>query len=117
MAQRIVNEFKEISLVYSSNGAATLQLYTDMPGGALAARLNSGTGITLASSSSARVELTIPLDTIRGKEFYVKITPGNTTQFELYQGNILFRPIGVYIDGSAPNGGEIWQMQAIAPGV
>jgi len=115
MAQRIVNELKEISLVYSSNGAATLQLYTDMPGGALAVRL--GAGITLASSSSNRVPITIPLDAIRAKEFYVKITPGGSTQFELYSGAILFRPIGIYIDGSALNGGEIWQTQPIAPGI
>jgi len=114
MAFRKVNEFKEMTLVYSSNGAATLQLYTDMPGGALTARL--GAGITLASSSSARVTITVPLDSIRGTEFYPKITPGSSTQFELYSGVIYLRPIGVYIDGSAVNGGEIWQTAPIAPG-
>jgi hypothetical protein len=114
MAFRVVNELKELSLVYASNGNAVLQLYTDMPGGALAARL--GGGVTLPTSTSKRVPITIPLDAIRAKEFYPVITPGSTTQFELYSGVILLRPIGVYIDGSALNGGEIWSTPPLAPG-
>jgi hypothetical protein len=119
MAFRIVNECKEITLVYSSNGPAVLQLYTDMPGGVLALRLptsSPGAGITLPTSSSKRVPLTIPLDGIRAKEFYPVITPGSTTQFELYSMVMQLRPIGVYIDGSAPNGGEIWSTVPLAPG-
>jgi hypothetical protein len=114
MAFRKVNEFKELTLVYASNGAASLQLYTDMPGGALAARL--GAGISLASSGGGgmRVTLTVPLDGIRGTEFYPKITPGASTQFELYSGIVYLRPLGVYIDGSLS---EIWQTAPIAPGV
>jgi hypothetical protein len=44
------------------------------------------------------------------------ITPGSTTQFELYSMVMQLRPIGVYIDGSAPNGGEIWSTVPLAPG-
>ena len=117
MAFRKVNEFKEITLVYASNGSATLQFYTDMPGNALAVRL--GAGVTLASSGGAgqRVTITIPLDAIRGTEFYPKITPGATTQFELYSGTVWLRPLGVYIDGSALPQGEIWQTVPISPGI
>lgn len=111
---RVVNDFKEITLVYLSNGPAVLQLFTDMPGGALVARL--GGGITLPSSSSKRVPITIPLDGIRGKEFYPLITPGGSTQFELYSGVVWLRPIGVYLDGAAIPQGEIWQTVPIAPG-
>jgi len=111
---RLVNDFKEITFVYSSNGPAVLQLFTDMPGGALVARL--GAGVTLPTSSSKRVPITIPLDNIRGKEFYPLITPGATTQFELYSGVVYLRPIGVYLDGSAVPQGEIWQTVPIAPG-
>jgi len=114
MAFRVVNEFKEITIVYLSNGAATLQLQTDMPGNTLTARL--GAGITIPSSSSKRIPMTIPLDGIRGKEFQVTITPGGSTQFELYEGKVFLRPIGVYVDGAAVNGGEIWQTVPIAPG-
>jgi hypothetical protein len=61
-----------------------------------------------------RVTLTVPLDGIRGTEFYPKITPGASTQFELYSGIVYLRPLGVYIDGSLS---EIWQTAPIAPGV
>jgi hypothetical protein len=119
MAFRKCNDFKEITLVYASNGPATLQLYTDMPGGALAARLteNAGAGVTLASSGGpgVRITQTVALDGIRGTEFYPKITPGSTTQFELYSGVVYLRPLGVYIDGSLTPG-EIWQTVPIAPG-
>lgn len=114
MAFRVVNELKEITLVYASNGPATLQLFTDMPGGTLTVRL--GAGVTLPTSSSKRVPITIPLDGIRAKEFYPQITPAATTQFELYSGVIYLRPIGVYIDGSAVPAGEIWSTAPIAPG-
>jgi hypothetical protein len=120
MAFRVVNELKEVTLVYSSNGNAALQLFTDMPGGALAIRLPTSSpasgGITVPTSSSKRVTLTIPFDGIRAKEFYPVITPGNTTQFELYSMVMHLRPIGVYIDGSALNGGEIWSTVPLAPG-
>ena len=123
MAFRKVNEFKEVTLVYASNGDANLQWYTDMPGGALAARLGAGSppaGITLPTTSGKRQSITIPLDGIRGTEFYPLITPSTAstgTQFELYSGVVYLRPLGVYIDGSAVNGGEIWSTVPIAPGV
>jgi len=119
MSFRRVNEFKEITLCYASNGPATFQFYTDMPGGALAARLteNAGAGVTLASSGGpgARVTIPIALDGLRGTEFYPKITPGSATQFELYSGVVYLRPLGVYIDGSLTPA-EIWQTVPIAPG-
>ena len=114
MAFRKVNEFKEITLVYSSNGAATLQFYTDMPGNALAARL--GSGVTLATSTNKRITITVPLDGIEGTEFYPQITPGASTQFRLFQGVVYLRPIGVYLDGAAVPQGEIWSTVPIAPG-
>ena len=121
MAFRKVFEFKEITLVYASNGAATLQFFTDMPSGGnppgtLAGRLT--TPVTLpATTSDKRQTMTIPLDGIRGSQFYPAITPGSTTQFELYSAVCYARPLGVYIDGSAVNGGEIWQTVPLAPGV
>ena len=115
MAFRKVNELKEITLCYASNGAAAFQLYTDMPGGTLTARL--GGGVTLASSGGAgvRVTTTIALDGLRGTEFYPKISPGGSTQFELYSAVLYLRALGVYIDGSLTPA-EIWQTVPIAPG-
>lgn len=121
MAIQKVNEYKEITFSYSSNGEATLQFYSDMPGGALAARL--GAGITLPDSSSLRVTYTIPLDSggpltaaIEGTEFQVKITPGASTQFRLFSGHVKLRLIGIYLDGSTSPQGEVWFTQPIAVG-
>ena len=120
MAQQKVFDLKEITLEYSSNGAAVLQLYTDLPGGALAIRLPLGSpgsgGVTLPSTSGIRKTITIPLDGTQATLYYPTITPGNTTQLTLLSGKILMRPIGLYLDGSLSTA-EIWQPQPIAPGV
>jgi hypothetical protein len=121
MAFRKVNEFKEMTLVYSSNGAVSVQFYTDIPTdpgtGAPAARLGSGVALAAGSTMGVRLTQTIPLDGIRGTKFYPKITPGATTQFELYSGVVYLRPIGVFVDGSTVPQGEVWQPAPIAPGV
>lgn len=114
MAQRKVAEFKEATLVYQSNGDATFQFYTDMPGGTLAARL--GAGVTLPTTASTRKTITIPLDGIEGSEFYPTVTPGPATQLRIFSGVVLVRPIGVYLDGSVSPQGEIWSTQPIAIG-
>lgn len=111
MAFRKVAEFKEVTLQYQSNGAATFQLYTDMPGGALAVRLGAGTA--MASTTSTRKTLTIPLDGIEGTEFYPLITPGGSTQLRLFSGVVYVRPIGVYIDGSLS---EVWSTPPLSIG-
>jgi hypothetical protein len=108
-----VYDFKEMLIEYQSNGATLVQFYTDMPGGALAARL--GAGITLASTAGTRKTIPIPLDGIQGTIFYPTFTPGATTQLFLLSGKIYMRPIGLYLDGSLTPG-EIWSPQPIAPG-
>jgi hypothetical protein len=119
MAFRKVFEMKEVTLCYSSNGTATLQLYTDMASGsapgALAARLGSGAAIPTTTTVGARQSMTIPLDGIRATQFYPKITPGATTQMELYSGLVQVRPIGVYLDGSLTIP-EFWQTPPISLG-
>jgi hypothetical protein len=111
MAFRKVAEHKEVSLQYLSNGPATFQWFTDMPGGALTARL--GAGVALPSTAAARKTITIPLDGLQGTEFYPVITPANATQLELFSGTVWVRPIGVYIDGSL---GEIWSTPPLSLG-
>jgi hypothetical protein len=121
MAFRRVNEFKEITLVYASNGAATLDFLTDIAAGAapgaLATALSGAITLPATGGMGKRQSITVPLDGVRGTEFQPKIVPGGTTQFELYSGVVYLRPIGVWINGAAPNGGEIWQPAPIAPGV
>lgn len=111
MAFRKVAEFKEVTLQYQSNGAATFNWFTDMPGAALAARLGAGTA--LADTASTRKTRTIPLDGIEGTEFYPQITPGVATQLRLFSMSAWIRPIGVYVDGSI---GEVWNTPPISVG-
>jgi hypothetical protein len=119
MAFRKVFEFKEITLEYSSNGASSLQFLTDMPAGAvpgaLAARLGAGAALPSTTTVGARQTMTIPLDGIRGTQYQPKVTPGTTTQMEIYSGVVYARPIGVYLDGSLTIP-EIWQTVPLAPG-
>jgi len=122
MAFRKVNEIKEISLQYSSNGPASLDFFTDIAAGgtvpgALASALTAPVAIPATTGIGKRQTITIPLDGIRATEFYPKIIPGVATQFELYEMVLYIRPIGVYLNGAAPNGGEIWQTVPIAPGI
>ncbi len=112
---------------YSSNGAATLDFFTDIAKGAspgppavLASALTAPVTLPTTGGVGKRQTITIPLDGVRGTEFYPKIipqtgTPG--TQLEVYAMTTYIRPIGVYLDGGAPNGGEIWQTVPIAPGI
>lgn len=111
MAFRKVAEFKECTLQYQSNGSATFQLWSDLPGGTLAQRL--GVPFTLPSTASTRKTVTIPLDGIEGSEFYPVISPGGATQLRLFSGVIYVRPIGVYLDGSL---GETWSTPPLSIG-
>ena len=114
MAIGKVNQFKEITLVYQSNGAATLQFYTDLPT-SWAARL--GGGVTMASTSGVRGQITVPLDGIEGTMFYPKVTPGGSTQIRILDGHVKLKLIGIYLDGTASPQAEIWQPDPIAVGV
>ncbi len=118
MAFRKVFEFKEITLAYSSNGAATLAFFTDMPATTVPAALASRVSAALQTTTTigARQSATIPLDGVRGTLFYSKVTPGVSTQMEIYSGVVMARPIGVYLDGSQAVP-EFWQTAPIAPGI
>jgi hypothetical protein len=122
MAFRKVLEFKEVSFQYASSGVATFDFLTDIPStgtvpAALASALPAPVAIPTTGGVGKRQTCTIPLDGIRGTEFQAKVTPGASTQFELYSMVTYIRPIGVYLNGAAPNGPEIWQTAPIAPGV
>ena len=129
MAFRKVLEIKEVSIQYSSLGAATFDFFTDLAAvggvvpavpGALASALTAPVTLPTTGGVGKRQTITIPLDGVRATEFYPKIIPSTGapgTQFELYAMTAYIRPIGVYLNGAAPNGGEIWQTVPIAPGV
>lgn len=127
MAIQKVQEFKELTIYYSSNGPSILQMYTDIPAGTidiaegtLAIRLPAGApssaGYTIPSSNNVRSTFTFPLDNIEGTEFYFKFTPGATTQLRLYAGSVKMRMIGIHLDGSLTVP-EFWATTPVALGV
>lgn len=111
MAIQKVQEFKELTVQYQSNGPSTIQLFTDMPGGALASRITA----TMPSTANERRTFTLPLDNLEGTEFYFKFTPGVATQLRLFSGKLELRMIGIYLDGSlvVP---EFWTTTVVALG-
>jgi hypothetical protein len=113
MAFQKVFDFKEVTIEYRSNGAASFQFSTDMPGGALAARL--GAGFTLPTSGGIGLNRTqtVPLDGIQGTMYQPQITPGSSTQIIVLSAKLWLRPIGVYLDGTL---NEEWITQPIAVG-
>jgi hypothetical protein len=128
MAFRKVLEIKEVSMQYSSSGTAKFDFLTDIAAlsgsfsapGALASALTAQITLPSTLGVGKRQTITIPLDGIRATEFQAKIVADTTapgTQFELYSMTLYIRPIGVYLNGAAPNGGEIWQTVPIAPGI
>ncbi len=104
-----VNEFKDVTLTFENTVACTMNLLTDMPGGAMAQRR----AITIPVTTT-RKTVTFPLDysglgLMNGK--LVQFTVAPTGALKLFSGFIRFRRVGEYIDGTQ---GDIWQTQEIS---
>jgi hypothetical protein len=95
-----VNEFKDLLLTYSAPAGATVLFYTDMPGRVLAQRKSAN----LAATTADREQQRIPLDTIEGRLYKIKVTSGGVVR--LFEGVLRHRPIGEYFDGA---NGEFWE--------
>lgn len=93
----------------STSGAGVLQIYSDIPGGSMAARLGGGVAIAQTSGrATVRIVLGTPVD---GKLLrYVATT---TTDFCIYGFRARVTPIGVYTDGSIS---ETWDTRPIPIG-
>lgn len=103
-----VSELKDLTLVASISGTATLVIRTDLPGNVMADRKT----VTL-TATSGRETKNITLDGIRGKQVQFKVTPASGGTVELYSGSFRFRPIGEYLDGTS---GDYWETQPMALG-
>ena len=89
MAFRKVAQLKEMSFDFSSSGGTSaVQLYTDLPGNAMAARLSAK---TLSNSAAGRKTETIPLDGVEASLYRPEITPGVATILRLFGGVIWMR--------------------------
>jgi len=106
-----VKQFKDVTIDYDAVSGATLLVYTDMPGAAMAQRKS----ISLPSTST-RVTKSHGLDTDgvlpEGTLIRFKIT--STGVVRLYGGVVRLRPIGVYFDGA---NGEFWETTEMGFGV
>ena len=94
----------------ASDGAGTMQIYTDLPGGVLTARLSPPVVIPMTIGRQAeRIVLPAPL---AGK--LMRLTAQTPTDFRIYGVRARILPIGVYIDGTI---GDFWQPEPISIGV
>lgn len=91
----------------SSSGPGSLQIYSNIPGGTMVARLGSGVAIAQTTGrSTVRIVIPAPID---GKLLrYVATT---TTGFSVYGFRARITPIGVYLDGSIA---ETWDTRPIS---
>ena len=104
MAFNKVWQFKEITIVHETTGAAgTLTFSTDLPTGVMAVRTTKNLATT-----TGRQDVTEPLDGIEGRMFQVKVQAGAGGITRLFSGSVKARPIGVYLDGAK---GDIWESQ------
>jgi hypothetical protein len=94
-----VKTFKDVTIEYYATVNSNIDVYTDMPGGALLYRAT----VPLAANTGKQ-EVTFPLDLtgdLYGKLIQFKCTVSSSAGFcILYGGRIRFRPIGVYLDGA-----------------
>lgn len=94
----------------ATDGAATLQVYSDTPGGIMTARLAGGQAIAATTGrQSRRMNLSAVVD---GKLLRYQIT--TATDFQLYAARARVLPIGVYLDSSLS---DFWQPTPISIGV
>ena len=90
----------------SSAGAGTLQIYSDVPGGAMAPRLGAGVAIAQTTGrGTVRIVLTNPVE---GK--LLRYVASTTKSLAVYEFRVRITPIGVHVDGSI---GEVWDTRAI----
>jgi hypothetical protein len=94
----------------ATDGDASLQVSSDIPGGTMATRLGSGQAITASTGrESRRMVLSSPAT---GKLLRYEVT--TTTGQQIYGMRARVLPIGVYLDGTVS---DFWQPTPISIGV
>jgi hypothetical protein len=97
---------------------ARLQIYSDVPGGAMAARLPAGVGLIIPQTTTRQAVRIVLPNLIEGKLLrFVAAVPysdASTANFNLYGIRARVTPIGVYCDGSI---GEMYDTRPMPIGV
>ena len=113
MSMERVKQFKDLMVDYDCSGSGTptftVDVWTDMPGSAMATRK-----VTALPATSGRQTKNIPLDGIVGTLVQLRTTPSATAVVKFYAATIRIRAIGGYLDGS---NGEVWNTQEIGFGI
>lgn len=118
IAPNRVGELKDLLLDYDSTGPASLLIYSDLPGNALAVQR------TIALPQQSRAPRMLPFETPTlsaagggstllpyGQLFKVRIVPAPGSVVRLHgRATLRARIIGCYFDGTR---GEIWETQAL----
>lgn len=97
-----VFKIKEVVVAYeASGGAGNLDLFTDLPGGAMADRADLALPVTTGGYGNASKTLDL-----RGTTYRAKFTPNAAGTLEPKEAVLKVERIGLYLDGAR---GETWQ--------
>lgn len=105
-----VKEVDAIEVDLDSDGAVTLYIQSDLPGGVMAERTTGGTGISIAATSGRQVHRTVLTASLSGRIWRYQVVGG---PFLLYRVRLRVLPIGVHLDGSV---GDVWQPAPMSVG-
>jgi hypothetical protein len=102
-----VFEIRAIAVSYeAAGGTGTCELYTDLPGGAMALRDSMNLPVTSGGRGTASETYNFVATTYK-----VKFTPNAAGILKPYDGTLQVRRIGLYLDGTR---GEFWESSDIA---
>jgi hypothetical protein len=101
-----VKQCKELMLdIDASNGAVGTNIYSDLPGNALAVRQTPS-----VSTSSGRAIVKFPFSVTEGFLWRVALTAGSGP-FRLYSARLLMRPVGVYVEAYESAAGFVYDTE------
>ncbi len=105
-----VKQCKELELdIDPSGGAVKVNLYSDLPGNALAVRQTP----TVAIAAGGRAIWKYPFAVTEGFLWKIQLL-AQALPFRLYSARLLMRPIGVYVEAYEAAAGFVWDSQELS---
>lgn len=105
-----VKEFREVQFDIDTDGALTMNVYTEIPGQGYALRATET--VNTETTTSGRRMVNIPITTpIEGRS--VRIELAGTSAFRLYGCWLFARAIGYYVEGYVAAAGHYWDSSVV----
>lgn len=103
-----VKQVRAIELDLWAYGSGAINLYSDLPGNAMALRNTTSLSTT---TTRTKVQIVLPQGTVPDNYLYgrlLRATITGTTAVKLFGARIHARPIGVYVETYEAAGGAVW---------